>query len=82
MDALIARIAAGQHGLFLRQDALAVGMTDAQIEYRVRTGRWVRVTPGVYRLAGVPVTWNQRALSACLAAGDKAIISHRSAAVV
>ena len=82
MDALIARIAAGQHGLFLRQDALAVGMTDAQIEYRVRTGRWVRVTPGVYRLAGVPVTWNQRALSACLAAGDKAVISHRSAAVV
>jgi hypothetical protein len=36
----------------------------------------------VYRLAGVPVTWEQRALAACLIAGPPAVVSHRSAAVL
>ena len=82
MDAAIARVALRQHGVFLRSDVLAVGMTDAQIEFRVRAGRWVRESPGLYRMAGVPVTWNQKALAACLAAGPGAMVSHRSAAVV
>jgi hypothetical protein len=82
VDAAIARIAARQHGLFLRCQALGVGMTDAIIEHRVRVGRWVRVCAGLYRLAGVPVTWKQRALGACLVSGPGAVVSHRSAAVV
>ena len=36
----------------------------------------------MYRVAGVPVTWPQRALAACLVAGPGAVLSHRSAAVV
>jgi hypothetical protein len=82
MDAALARIAARQHGLFVRSQVLEVGLTDAMIEFRIRTGRWVRVCPGLYRLAGVPVTWAQRALGACLVAGPGAVVSHRSAAVV
>lgn len=52
------------------------------IERRVATGRWVRVSAGVYRLAGVPVTWRQRALAGCLVGGPGAVMSHRSAAVL
>jgi hypothetical protein len=82
MDAAIARIAVRQHGLLLRAQVLDLGLTDAMIEYRVRSGRWVRVCHGLYRLAGVAVTWRQRALAACLVAGQGAVVSHRSAAVL
>ncbi|HUR22515.1 MAG TPA: type IV toxin-antitoxin system AbiEi family antitoxin domain-containing protein [Acidimicrobiales bacterium] len=82
MDAAIARIAYRQHSLILREQALAVGMTDEMIRHRIKTGRWARVAAGVYRLAGVPVTWKQRALAACLISGAGAVVSHRSAAVL
>ena len=52
------------------------------IQHRLATGRWVLVARGVYRLAGVPVTWKQRALAACLISGAGAVVSHRSAAVL
>ena len=57
-------------------------MTDEMIRHRINTGRWVRVAAGVYRLAGVPVTWKQRALAACLISGPGSVVSHRSAAVL
>lgn len=82
MDAAIARIADRQHSLVLRAQALGVGMTDEMIRYRINTGRWIRVAAGVYRLAGAPVTWKQRALAACLISGPGAVVSHRSAAVL
>lgn len=82
VDAIVARIAARQLGLFLRSQAHESGMTDAMIEYRVRVGRWIVVSPGLYRLAGVPVTWSQRALAACMVSGTGAVVSHRSAAVL
>jgi hypothetical protein len=82
MDAAVARIATRQHALVMRAQALSVGMTDAMIAHRLATGRWVRVASGVYRLAGVPVTWRQRALAACLISGAGAVVSHRSAAVL
>src|SRR5437763_16824946 len=82
MDAAIATIAARSHGLFSRSDALAAGGTPRMIHNRLACGRWVRVGPGVYRLAGVPVTWEQRGLAACLIAGPPAVVSHRSAAVL
>ena len=57
-------------------------MTDSVIRRRIGSGRWVTVAVGVYRLAGVPVTWRQRALAACLVSGPEAVASHRSAAVL
>src|SRR5436305_2104854 len=82
MDAAIAHLAVRQHGLLLRAQVLDVGLTDAMIDHRIRSGRWARVCPGLYRLAGVPVSWRQRALAACLVAGPGAVVSHRSAAVL
>ena len=78
-DAEVAPIFARQHGLITRAQA---GHDHVLIRHRLAIGRWLRVAPGVYRLAGVPVTWKQRALAACLDAGSAAVISHRSAAVL
>ena len=36
----------------------------------------------VYRIAGSPRTWLQQAMAACLAAGPKAVASHRTAAAI
>jgi very-short-patch-repair endonuclease len=47
------------------------------IRYRAESGVWVAVHPGVYRLEGAPVTWQQLLLAACLATGG--VASHRSA---
>ena len=82
MDTAIARIAARQHGLFVHSQALTAGASRSMIETRLASGRWVLVSRGVYRLAGVPVTWKQRALAACLIAGPGAGVSHRSAAAL
>lgn len=82
MDDAVTRLAARQHGCFSRAQVLAAGMTDRMIGRRIAAGRWVSVAGGVYRLAGVPVTWRQRALAACLVAGRGAVVSHRSAAVL
>jgi hypothetical protein len=78
-DAELTRWFARQHGLITRSQA---GDDRARIEHRLASGRWVRVGAGVYRLAGMPVTWEQRALAACLIAGPGAVVSHRSAAVL
>ncbi len=82
MDSDIARLAVRQHSLILRAQVLGLGMTDEMVDHRIATGRWARVAPGLYRIAGVPVTWHQRALAACLVSGPGAVVSHRSAAVV
>ena len=82
MDARIADVAARQHGLFTRRQAEEAGASRGCVRHRVLVGRWHEVGPGVYRLAGVPVTWKQRALAACLLAGPGAVVSHRSAAVL
>jgi hypothetical protein len=81
-DAAVARLAGHQLGLLSRKQAVAAGASERMVQHRMATGRWVRVGPGVYRLAGAPVTWHQRALATCLGAGPEAVVSHRSAAVV
>lgn len=81
-DRALALVAARQHGLFSREQARAAGFTDARVHRRLRDGAWIRVSRGVYRIAGAPVTWQQRALAACLIAGPAAAVSHGAAAVI
>src|SRR5437016_1482122 len=64
---------------FSRAQALVCGVTSDMVDRRVASGLWQRVYPGVYRLAGVPTTWQQALFAACLAWGDGAVISHRAA---
>lgn len=76
----LARLAARQHGLFVRAQANQAGYSNSTIDSRVRQGRWVRVDTGVFRVAGAPFTWRTRLLACCLA--GRGVASHRSAAVL
>ena len=79
-EALVIERMRQQHGLISRPQALKVGMSDAQITWRLRTGRWVRAGKGVYRHAAYPSTLLSRLLAVCLACNG--VASHRSAAAL
>lgn len=78
VDALIARLAVRQCGVFSRAQALAVGMTDSSMLRRLRSGRWIALHPGVYLLAGAPPTWHTEIWAALLAAGHAAVTHETS----
>lgn len=82
VDTRLATLAAGQHGLVTLQQARLWGLSEAQVRARLRAGRWDRVGRGVYRIAGTPASWRQRALAACLAGPDGAAVSHLTASAV
>jgi very-short-patch-repair endonuclease len=52
------------------------------IRGRIASGRWKQLHRGVYRLTGVPGSWRQSLMAACLAAGSGAVVSHRAAAAL
>src|SRR4051794_36823843 len=79
-DGLIAAMAEKQHGIFTFADATAVGLTRDERAKRVAAGRWVSLHPGVYRMAGAPVSWHGSALAACRAVRALTAASHRSGA--
>jgi very-short-patch-repair endonuclease/alkylated DNA nucleotide flippase Atl1 len=75
-------LAQAQHGVLSRRQALREGLSPSAINRRLAAGEWVRVFQGIYRLAGVQSTWEQRVMAGCLAAGPGAVASHRSAAAL
>ncbi len=79
-DQIVGQLAARQHGHVTRRQALDAGMTASAIDRRVRSGRWHKVQAGVYRIAGVPRTWEGRALAAALSSPSPAVVSHACAA--
>src|SRR3954451_17534327 len=66
-DTIVARVAERQHGLITFDQAREAGLSADQIKRRCRTGRWHRITKGVYVVAGVPASWRRDVLAACLA---------------
>ena len=78
-DARIARLASRQASTFARAQAHVVGFTDSSIKRRLRSGRWERVHPGVYRLAGVASSWAGEVWAGLLAAGPLAVVTHETA---
>jgi predicted transcriptional regulator of viral defense system len=79
-DGRVARLAAGQLGVFSRRQALARGFAPHTVGYRLRSRRWEQVRAGVYRISGTPDSWKQAVMAACLWAGDGAVASHVTAA--
>jgi len=79
-DRAIAEVAAKQHGAFTLAQARAAGITRAALRHRVRVNRWMRVCPGVFRLAGAPPTWELRVFAAVAGTAPQAAASHRAAA--
>ncbi len=72
--------ASKQRGLISRDVARAAGMSTSAIFRRVQSGRWLTVHPGVYRVAGVPESWEQAVLAMCLWTGG--VASHETAAAL
>jgi very-short-patch-repair endonuclease len=66
-------------GLVTRPGLLAVGLSRDDIAGRLVRGSLRSVHPGVYATFGTPLEYRSRLLAACLAAGDGAVASHRSA---
>lgn len=60
-----------QHGCFTAAQALEAGYADSVHLYHVKTGSWVRVYRGVYRLADMPLTPEARCMAALLWTRDK-----------
>jgi very-short-patch-repair endonuclease len=76
------RLAANQHGVLSREQALVAGLSNGAISRRVTSGRWRVLHAGVYALRAVPTSWEQRLMAAILCGGPTALASHRSAAAI
>ena len=76
------RHASNNHGVISRAEALALGMTGRTVDLRLAEGAWIRVLPGVFRVAAFPVTWRGKLHAALLWAGPDAFASHESAAAL
>jgi len=80
VDAEVARIASGAHGVVTRAQLLDAGVTAKQIRRRVAAGGLIRVHPGVYRAGHRAPSTEASYLAAVLAAGDDAVVSGLAAA--
>src|SRR4051812_48632987 len=74
------QLASRQYSLVTRMQALDAGMSRRTIDWLLSTGQWERAARGVYRMAGSPKSWEQRALALVLAAGADSAVSHLAAA--
>ncbi len=81
-DRTIGHLAATQHGVFTLVQSTAAGFTRPARDRRLRSGRWLVVYPGVYRMAGAPSSWRGQLLATCWEATPSAVASHRSAAAL
>jgi hypothetical protein len=81
-DQAIAELAEGQHGVVSRDQLRELGLSVEAIEGRLRRGRLHRVHQGVYSVGRPSVHGTGLLVAALLACGERAVLSHRSAAAV
>lgn len=79
LDSLMSAMAALQHGLITRAQLLELGVNPSLARRRCVAGHWQVVAPGVFVVGGAPRTFDQRIMTALLAAGSGAVVSHRTA---
>jgi predicted transcriptional regulator of viral defense system len=79
-DVAIARLAERQHGVVSLSQLNALGLGKAAVAKRAANGRLHRVHRGVYAVGHGRLTLPGRWMAAVLACGQKAVLSHRSAA--
>src|SRR5437867_1846199 len=82
LDDQLDALAGTQLGLLTRAAILSRGGTDHYLATCVQRRRWQQLHAGVYLTGSAPPTWLQRQLAACMAAGPRAVASHRAAAAV
>lgn len=73
-------VASGQAGYFKAEQARQCGYSRSLLAHHARTGRFIRVGHGLYRLREYPSSPREHVLAAWLAVGkDVAVVSHESA---
>jgi alkylated DNA nucleotide flippase Atl1 len=80
MGAVLDEVLDRQHGVLTRAQALASGLTRAEIEHRLTRKVWQRVFPGVYATFSGPLDRAAQVWAAVLRAGSGAVASHQTAA--
>lgn len=78
----LADLSRRQFGAASTEQLLNIGFTPSSIRRAVQRRSLVRVLPRVYRIASVPLTLEQRLMSAVLYGGDEAALCSTSAALV
>ncbi|MGH2775022.1 MAG: type IV toxin-antitoxin system AbiEi family antitoxin domain-containing protein, partial [Actinomycetota bacterium] len=78
-DEVSQRVAATQHGLITLNQALEAGFTRRQIRWRLDSGQWTKVLPGVLAIAPPIDVWLQGLMAAGLWTGDAVIVGLASA---
>ena len=76
LDRRLAAVALRNHSIVTLADVIEVGGSRAHANRRVQAGRWESRWPGVYRIAGIPWTYEATVMAAVLAAGPGAVASH------
>jgi very-short-patch-repair endonuclease len=79
-DQRIAWIANQQHGVISQAQLVAAGLGRNGISKRVKAGRLHRLHRGVYAVGHRAPSMERAWMAAVLACGDRAVLSHRSAA--
>jgi hypothetical protein len=79
-DVALARLASAQHGVVASRHLHQLGFDKHAIARMVRSGRLHRLHRGVYAVGHTVLPPSGRLLAAVLAAGEGAVVSHRSAA--
>jgi predicted transcriptional regulator of viral defense system len=77
-DALF-QTASEQAGYFTTAQATGHGFSPPLITYHARTGRFVRISRGLYRLRDYPPSPREHLIGAWLRVGPQAVVSHESA---
>jgi very-short-patch-repair endonuclease len=78
----MAVLAARQHGVVSRDQLRQLGMSDAAISRAAEVGRLHRVFRGAFAVGHPHEYERSRSMAAVLACGDRAVVSHRSAAAL
>lgn len=81
-DAVVARIAARQHGVVSIAQLEEVGLSRRAAAKRAARGQLHRVHQGVYAVGTLPVNFHGWWMAAVLACGEGAVLSHGSAAAL
>src|SRR5579859_1531425 len=73
-------VASGQAGYFTAEQAQLCGFSTALLTHHAKTGRFIHLRHGLYRLRAYPSSPREHVLAAWLAVGkDIAVVSHESA---
>lgn len=72
-------VASEQAGYFTTAQAGSAAFSRALIRHHVRTGRFIHIAHGLYRLRDYPSTPREEVLAAWLRLAPKAVVSHESA---